>query len=182
MDTKERYYLHCTDQLTEPQGAKVRQILLKGPPIGDYIRFIALCNNVVMDGVFDVEELERIVTALKIGQDKTPESPFIDRLISCGLLLADHAEAAKSVIASDNPGRESAIRWLRELAQEYHAANAKANTVLKTSQQWLDETPGLMILDPDGWDRSSEGFKSWNEPITRKEFERRCDRSTISQA
>jgi hypothetical protein len=54
------------------------------------------------------------------------------------------------------------------------------NKVLKNSEDWLKEYPGLEVLDPDGWDRSPEGWeKSWNESITRQEFMKRVGVSTI---
>ena len=54
---------------------------------------------------------------------------------------------------------------------------------LKPSHEWqkrlLDER-GWEILDPDGWDRTSEGWdRSWNEPITYDEFLERAMRSTL---
>lgn len=48
-----------------------------------------------------------------------------------------------------------------------------------TPDEWLkkDEYYGLVILDPDGWDRSN--FEaSWKEPITKDEFDRRWGEST----
>lgn len=54
---------------------------------------------------------------------------------------------------------------------------------LKSADEWLKEPAyeGLKILDPDGWDRSSEKWEaSWNEKITRDEFDKRWDVSTIS--
>lgn len=56
------------------------------------------------------------------------------------------------------------------------------NTELKSAEEWL-ATPayaGLKILDPDGWDRSPEKWEaSWNEKITRDEFDARWGVSTI---
>jgi len=52
---------------------------------------------------------------------------------------------------------------------------------LKSAEEWLLEYPGLVILDPDGWDRSPEGWEaSWNERITRAEFDSRAAYSTCS--
>jgi len=56
------------------------------------------------------------------------------------------------------------------------------NNILKSSEQWEKDFPGLIILDPDGWDRSScENFSnSWLEPITKQEFINRLVKSTIN--
>jgi hypothetical protein len=58
----------------------------------------------------------------------------------------------------------------------------KTQPELKTSAQWLAEFPGLIIHDPDGWDRSTpEGYHhSFNEElVTRGEFRYRVNRSTV---
>jgi hypothetical protein len=44
------------------------------------------------------------------------------------------------------------------------------------SQEWC-ELLDIMILDPDGWDRT-RFTESWAEPITIDEFKRRCWTST----
>lgn len=52
-------------------------------------------------------------------------------------------------------------------------------TELKTSEEWKEELcPNIIILDPDGWDRKNF-YQSWNEPITKEEFERRLRESAI---
>jgi chromosome segregation ATPase len=54
-------------------------------------------------------------------------------------------------------------------------------TNLKKSQYWLEEkikeTPGFVLLDPDGWNRLDFNF-SWEEEITKEEFENRLLHST----
>lgn len=51
--------------------------------------------------------------------------------------------------------------------------------VKRTSDEWVAElfSKESRILDPDGWDRKRLE-QSWNEPITRMEFVRRCSLST----
>ena len=58
---------------------------------------------------------------------------------------------------------------------------------IRTSDEWYGEDEQSVrgiyeILDPDGWDRSGEGWHySWfEERITRKEYERRLGQSTIA--
>jgi hypothetical protein len=48
-----------------------------------------------------------------------------------------------------------------------------------TPETWLKdpEFEGIIILDPDGWDRKNFTV-SWTEPITRDEFRRRMMIST----
>ncbi len=52
---------------------------------------------------------------------------------------------------------------------------------LKNSASWEKEFPEIVILDPDGWDRSSAlaFLKSWSELITREEFLNRVCKSTV---
>jgi len=52
--------------------------------------------------------------------------------------------------------------------------------VKKSSEEWHKEIcPDVVIMDPDGYDRNN--FEnSWNEKITREEFERRLAMSTCS--
>ena len=49
---------------------------------------------------------------------------------------------------------------------------------LRTPDEWCDLL-GVQVLDPDGWDRS-DFERSWAEPISRLDFERRLMVSTIS--
>ena len=51
---------------------------------------------------------------------------------------------------------------------------------LKTSDEWLEIFPGVIILDPDGWDRQNYKFSFYEEKITLDEFKRRLYNSTIS--
>lgn len=48
---------------------------------------------------------------------------------------------------------------------------------LHTPDMWQVIT-GVTVLDPDGW--RSPNAKSWYEPISREEFERRVITSTVS--
>ncbi len=51
--------------------------------------------------------------------------------------------------------------------------------VIRTADEWLQqpEWKGLLVMDPDGWDRRN--FKaSWAEKITAQEFEKRVCMST----
>ena len=52
-----------------------------------------------------------------------------------------------------------------------------------SADEWLaqPEYSGLIIMDPDGWDRRGEYWEaSWGEKITREEFRRRASLSTCS--
>jgi hypothetical protein len=51
----------------------------------------------------------------------------------------------------------------------------------KSTHSWMQDLQyrGLIICDPDGWDRKNLEV-SMSEPITREEFERRVRLSTIS--
>lgn len=52
--------------------------------------------------------------------------------------------------------------------------------LLKSSPEWLDILGMSVstILDPDGWDRKNFE-KSWNEKITKEEFLKRYQKSTV---
>jgi|GEM_PF-4644962 len=53
-----------------------------------------------------------------------------------------------------------------------------AEQVLKTPQEWMKQLhPDLSIRDPDGW-RDSDG-PSFDEPISREEFDIRFERCTV---
>ena len=52
---------------------------------------------------------------------------------------------------------------------------------LHSSEDWakiVEREEGIIILDADGWDRSNFD-SSWNQPITKKTFDRRLAQSTI---
>ena len=49
----------------------------------------------------------------------------------------------------------------------------------KTSEEWLKDYKRVMILDPDGWDRTNWKYSWEQEEITKEEFERRLITSTI---
>lgn len=50
----------------------------------------------------------------------------------------------------------------------------------RTSAQWLEGT-GITVLDPDGWDRKNFHHSFNVERITREEFQRRLDASTLGR-
>ena len=52
---------------------------------------------------------------------------------------------------------------------------------LHSSEEWskiVEREEGIIILDADGWDRSNFDA-AWNQPITKKTFDRRLAQSTI---
>jgi len=54
--------------------------------------------------------------------------------------------------------------------------------VKKTSKEWLEEVPKeykLVIMDPDGWDRTNYEYSFNEELITKEEFRMRVSMSTI---
>lgn len=53
--------------------------------------------------------------------------------------------------------------------------------ILKTSEQWQKELPNIIILDPDGWDRSNFQFSWREEKITKDEYEKRMFESTCQK-
>lgn len=54
---------------------------------------------------------------------------------------------------------------------------------MKTSAEWYKEwqlKKGLIIIDPDGWDRGGNYTELWyNTPMTEAEFSARVSESTI---
>lgn len=50
-------------------------------------------------------------------------------------------------------------------------------TLVASSEVWAELT-GVVVLDPDGWDRSNF-TASWSEPITLEEFRSRTYMSTV---
>ena len=61
--------------------------------------------------------------------------------------------------------------------RELHALTPQ----LKTSDEWAALFPNLTVLDPDGWDRSPDGWQfSWYEQrITEETFKQRIIPSTV---
>ncbi len=49
---------------------------------------------------------------------------------------------------------------------------------LKTSQEWLKLKPLIMLLDPDGWNRTNFQYSFYEEKITQEEFDKRLSYST----
>ena len=54
------------------------------------------------------------------------------------------------------------------------------NTQRKTSKNWLklDKYKGIIIIDPDGWNRQNYTYSFEKQRITQREFERRLSHST----
>lgn len=55
---------------------------------------------------------------------------------------------------------------------------------LKSSEQWYkkwQKERGLIIIDPDGWERNDDNFSDlwYNKPITEREFSERVQESSI---
>lgn len=49
-----------------------------------------------------------------------------------------------------------------------------------TPTEWINRKyPGLVVLDPDGWDRSNYE-EDWARPITEQEFEDKLSVSTVN--
>jgi len=52
---------------------------------------------------------------------------------------------------------------------------------LKTSKEWHEKLyPNLVIIDPDGWDRTNYEYSFEQELITLEEFQNRLMRSTTT--
>jgi len=53
----------------------------------------------------------------------------------------------------------------------------------RTSEYWYNQIPkehNLIIMDPDGWDRTNYVYSFEVEEITKEEFDKRLSYSTIS--
>lgn len=61
---------------------------------------------------------------------------------------------------------------------EYQAQSRLWACATLTPALW-QAVSGIQILDPDGWDRDSGWDVDWNTPISWKEFQSRCARSTL---
>ena len=52
--------------------------------------------------------------------------------------------------------------------------------ILKTSAEWHNDGPtGIIIIDPDGWDRTNYDYSFNQELVTFQEYVARLYRSTI---
>jgi hypothetical protein len=57
-------------------------------------------------------------------------------------------------------------------------------TLLKTSLEWYEQDylpDGIIIYDPDGWNRTNYQYSFYEEKITKEEFEKRLFQSTVSK-
>lgn len=50
--------------------------------------------------------------------------------------------------------------------------------IKRTSQEWQDLFPEIIVYDPDGWDRKNYQFSWFEELITEDEYNRRLIMST----
>lgn len=48
----------------------------------------------------------------------------------------------------------------------------------KTSKEWQEQFPEIVVLDPDGWDRTNFQYSWHEEQITLEEYNRRVMFST----
>lgn len=49
---------------------------------------------------------------------------------------------------------------------------------LKTSEQWQQENMDVIVMDPDGWNRSNYQYSWFEEKITKEEYTKRILHST----
>ena len=50
---------------------------------------------------------------------------------------------------------------------------------LKTSEEYQKEYPDIIVLDPDGWNRTNFQYSWYEEKITVEEYFSRLGRSTV---
>jgi hypothetical protein len=48
----------------------------------------------------------------------------------------------------------------------------------KTSEEWQKENDSVIVLDPDGWDRTNYQYSWYEEKITHREYNNRLFQST----
>jgi pyruvate/2-oxoacid:ferredoxin oxidoreductase beta subunit len=87
---------------------------------------------------------------------------------------------AECIYRADNNN----LRTLSEAFYHYFTRYAPEIYFLveKSPDEWLKEPEftGIIIRDPDGWDRSAKDWnKEWNTPLTRLEFQRKLMFSSI---
>jgi len=49
---------------------------------------------------------------------------------------------------------------------------------VKTSKEWQEQFPNIIVYDPDGWDRGNWSFSWFEELITKNEYDKRVMYST----
>lgn len=116
--------------------------------------------NITHDGCLMYENL--------FSTDRDEVARWAENNAACG------AKSIRTTIS--NVDRDQRER--RQILASYEAAVAQL-AVKRTPEEWLETTlyQNIEVLDPDGWDRS-DFERSWAEPITRGEFERRLMLST----
>ena len=51
------------------------------------------------------------------------------------------------------------------------------DTIKRTPEEW-QKILRVIVLDPDGWDRSANFMADWAKPLTEEEFRAKSDMST----
>lgn len=100
------------------------------------------------------------------------------------LSKCSHLDDNTSVMSSMGCGSSDYLlmgkirKWVED-----HSEVASLNDEYRTSEEWyneLDKSIGLIILDPDGWDRSNYYWSFNQELVTADEYKSRLQLSTIS--
>ena len=83
----------------------------------------------------------------------------------------------KELLATEDNGPA----WAAVNEMVANATNPLAvfGTEHKSSQRWAELT-GVVVYDPDGWDRTNYQYSWFDEPITFAEFKRRVFMSTVN--
>lgn len=83
-----------------------------------------------------------------------------------------------AIACQNKPQREAAHSHFGEYG--YCEENKVCQEDLKTSLEWLDEDEfnQIIIMDPDGWDRSNYKYSFEEEKISKNEFNKRLMYST----
>ena len=165
-------------------------------------RFLAY----VQEPSIQLQLLEQIAQSLPISSDETPRkllSMAFRDVFNTTSLEGDDSDDWMTVslleIVDGAPSLEFLVRHARSIDRQvlplevipsedlvaacliaFHERMPQAEEVLKKPEEWLAEVyPGAAILDPDGW--RNDG-KSFDEPITCGDFERRFQACTIRPA
>lgn len=53
------------------------------------------------------------------------------------------------------------------------------DNIKRTPAEW-EKILGILVIDPDGWDRGPNFDKDWAKPLTEEEFREKSDVSTVT--
>jgi 5'-deoxynucleotidase YfbR-like HD superfamily hydrolase len=180
-----QHSVHCAEMVSEPY--KLQALLHDASEA--YIVDIPKPIKPYLTNYKDMEDKIMYLIAEKFGFDY-PFSQEVkkadeDRLIFEweNIFLAKPYKS-KSLCWSNDYAKNRFLLMFDELTKKNN--NIKINTHqkmtkenLKTSEEWQKLTPSIVVIDPDGWDRTNFQYSWFEEKVSLETYNARLFRSTV---